>query len=143
LLGVLIVALRASVNRPLGALGGYIDLAEHFTRPRELGFTAFLLFGILLGGTVFAFTAGTIAWTFVYSAADPLLPDGMAGQSAVLLLAGAVIGAGARTAGGCTSGHGLCGISLGSKASVVATLTFFATAVAATNVASWLIGGQR
>jgi hypothetical protein len=74
LLGVLIVALRASVNRPLGALGGYIDLAEHFKRPRELGFTAFRLFGILLGGTVFAFTTGAIEWTFVYGPAEPVQP---------------------------------------------------------------------
>jgi hypothetical protein len=28
ILGALIVGLRATVNRPLGALGGYIDLAE-------------------------------------------------------------------------------------------------------------------
>jgi len=51
------------------------------------------------------------------------------------------MGVGARTAGGCTSGHGLTGVSLASPASLVATLTFFATAVALAHVFARMIGG--
>lgn len=143
LLGLIIVALRATANRPLGALGGYIDLAEHAMRPRELGVTAFLMLGVVLGGALFATLNGTFSWTFVYNVTDPFLPSSPVAQSAVLLLAGVVIGIGARTAGGCTSGHGLCGVSLGSTASLVATMTFFATAVLLTNAMAWFFGVAR
>jgi uncharacterized membrane protein YedE/YeeE len=59
---------------------------------------------------------------------------------ATLIGAGALIGSGARTAGGCTSGHGMCGMSFGSPASVAATMTFMMTAVATAHVLLW-IGG--
>ena len=48
--GALIVTLRAAVNKPLGALGGYIDFSEHGGRPSRAGFSAFLLAGIVIGG---------------------------------------------------------------------------------------------
>jgi uncharacterized membrane protein YedE/YeeE len=41
-----------------------------------------------------------------------------------MALAGLLVGFGTRLGGGCTSGHGVCGISRGSKHSIVATLTF-------------------
>jgi uncharacterized membrane protein YedE/YeeE len=47
------------------------------------------------------------------------------GQSAVpLVIAGALVGFGTRLGGGCTSGHGVCGLSRLRKRSLVATLTF-------------------
>ncbi len=46
------------------------------------------------------------------------------------LLAGALVGVGTRLGNGCTSGHGVCGISRGSVRSVVATLVFIATGAA-------------
>ena len=45
----------------------------------------------------------------------------------VLALAGAAVGAGTRIGGGCTSGHGVCGMSRGSPRSLVAVLTFMLT----------------
>ena len=53
LLGAVIVGLRATVIKPLGALGGYIDVTEHVTRPLCLGFSTFLLAGIMIGGALF------------------------------------------------------------------------------------------
>jgi len=41
-----------------------------------------------------------------------------------MALAGLLVGIGTRVGGGCTSGHGVCGIARGSKRSIVATLTF-------------------
>lgn len=143
LLGLIIVALRAFVNKPLGALGGYIDFAEHVRRPRELGFTGFFFMGAVSGGALFAAATGTFEWSLVYNTADPLLPSGLFWQLGVLALAGIAIGIGARHAGGCTSGHGLCGVSLGLKGSMAATMTFFATAVLLANAAGWLLGGTR
>jgi len=47
-----------------------------------------------------------------------------------LLLGGLCVGFGTRMAGGCTSGHGLCGVSRFQPGSLVATVAFFATGVA-------------
>ncbi len=133
ILGVLIVALRAAVNKPLGALGGYVDIAQHHGRPSRLGFSAFLLIGIVLGGLLFAVTTGTFR-----DGATRGAPA--ATQAGLLFVAGVLVGVGARTAGGCTSGHGLCGVALGSRASLVATMTFFAAAVGLAHLLAWLGG---
>jgi uncharacterized membrane protein YedE/YeeE len=138
MLGLLIIALRAAVNKPLGALGGYIDLVEHAARPSRLGFSAFLLIGTAIGGAVFAVVTGSASPAALYSG---LLPSDPALQIAILAAAGVAIGFGARTAGGCTSGHGLTGMSLGSPASIVAAMTFFAAAVAFAHVLNLLSGG--
>lgn len=47
----------------------------------------------------------------------------------VMAVAGFLVGLGTRMGGGCTSGHGVCGIARGSKRSIVATLVFIATAM--------------
>ena len=44
----------------------------------------------------------------------------------ILILAGLLVGVGTRYASGCTSGHGVCGLSRVSPRSIVATLTFMA-----------------
>lgn len=60
----------------------------------------------------------------------------------VLALAGLLVGAGTRLGGGCTSGHGVCGIGRGSRRSVVATFTFVVTGMlTVTAVRLW--GGFR
>ena len=138
--GALIVTLRAAVNKPLGALGGYIDFSEHGGRPSRAGFSAFLLAGIVIGGALFAFATNTFSPSLMYPAGELLPSDGVL-RVGLLVLAGLAMGVGARTAGGCTSGHGLTGVSLGSPASLVATMTFFATAVALAHVLAWMFGG--
>lgn len=139
ILGVVIIGLRATVNKPLGALGGYIDVTEHITRPSRLGFNAFLLAGILIGGALFSLSIGS---TSPLSSYNGLLPSDPLLQLGILVVAGFAMGVGARTAGGCTSGHGLTGMSLGSPASIVAAMTFFGTAVALAHVWAWLTGGS-
>ena len=49
----------------------------------------------------------------------------------VMTVAGFLVGVGTRMGGGCTSGHGVCGIARGSKRSIVATTVFVATAMVA------------
>ncbi len=58
----------------------------------------------------------------------------------VVALAGLLVGVGTRLGNGCTSGHGVCGLSRLSPRSLVATLTFIATG-AVTVAASRMIGG--
>jgi len=58
-----------------------------------------------------------------------------------LALAGLLVGFGTRLGNGCTSGHGVCGISRFSRRSLVATVTFIATGAAAVYVVNHLLGG--
>jgi uncharacterized protein len=50
----------------------------------------------------------------------------------LLLLAGFFVGIGTRLGGGCTSGHGVCGIARMSARSLIATITFFVFGLLAT-----------
>lgn len=59
----------------------------------------------------------------------------------VALLAGLVVGFGTQLGNGCTSGHGVCGISRLSIRSLVATVTFMATGFVTVFVVRHLLGG--
>jgi uncharacterized membrane protein YedE/YeeE len=48
---------------------------------------------------------------------------------AVMSVAGLIVGFGTRLGGGCTSGHGVCGVGTGAKDSIAATLIFVAFAM--------------
>ncbi|WP_161865716.1 YeeE/YedE family protein [Pseudomonas yangonensis] len=58
-----------------------------------------------------------------------------------LILAGLLVGIGTRYGSGCTSGHGVCGLSRLSPRSLVATLCFMATGFATVFVLRHLLGG--
>ena len=49
---------------------------------------------------------------------------------AAMVAAGVLVGFGTRLGGGCTSGHGVCGIGLGSRSALLATLVFMGSAIA-------------
>lgn len=57
------------------------------------------------------------------------------------IVAGLLVGFGTRLGGGCTSGHGVCGVGRGSSRSIVATLTFMATGVLTVLVVRHFLGG--
>lgn len=48
----------------------------------------------------------------------------------VMAMAGLLVGFGTRLGGGCTSGHGVCGVGMGAKDSIAATLIFMAAGIA-------------
>jgi hypothetical protein len=58
----------------------------------------------------------------------------------VIATAGLLVGFGTRLGGGCTSGHGVCGMCRLSPRSIVATMTFMVTGGAAVYVARHLLG---
>ena len=58
----------------------------------------------------------------------------------LLVVAGVLVGFGTRLGGGCTSGHGVCGISRFSIASLIATATFIAAGAATVAIAHRLLG---
>ena len=127
-LGLCVVALRWLLNERLGATAAWSNAVERLSSPGVRFDThGWLLIGLVLGGIVFGlFGAGLdgYGWlteTFTGGARWLIVP--------VLLVAGALIGYGAKTAGGCTSGNGLSGNAVLSPASLVATATFFGTAI--------------
>ena len=56
-------------------------------------------------------------------------------------IAGLLVGIGVRMGRGCTSGHGVCGLSRLSKRSLVATLSFMATGFATATIIQLVYGG--
>jgi uncharacterized protein len=94
-----------------GILGGLL-------RPpvRPLGFGVWFIAGLVLGGL--------IIMRFAAPAATTLAPRSFAW----ILVSGLLVGFGTRLGSGCTSGHGVCGISRASPRSLVATAVFMATA---------------
>jgi len=134
LMGLDIVGMLWATNRPLGALGGYVDLQTWMRRPAEkIGWRLFFVVGVVLGGLVATLVGGDAHVSLDYAVPGSTT----AARMAVLVLAGVLMGYGARTAGGCTSGHGLSGSALASPASWVATGTFMATAVAVEHLIAW------
>lgn len=86
------------------------------------------------GGWRWAFLGGLVAGGFVLRAVAPALLPGLTAAPPTLVVAGLVVGFGARVGGGCTSGHGIVGNSRLSPRSVVATLTFMATGLLTASV---------
>ena len=84
------------------------------------------LLGLVLAGLVFGKITDRIG-----VAALPLAP---------LAFAGLLVGVGTRLGGGCTSGHGVCGVSRFSLRSVIATVTFVATGVLTVFVTRHVLG---
>lgn len=104
--------------------GGYL-------RPAPLVTQAVLLVSIFVGGLIAAVTSGRFDVRFDMGAGYRHLVTGNPVAMVALLFAGGVlVGFGTRLAGGCSSGHGLNGCGRLSPVSLVATATFFGTAVA-------------
>ncbi len=107
-----------------GIVGGVLDGPAE-----ERTWRSMFLAGLAIGGVI------AFAW----------LPQqfGAGGASSTLRLvvAGLLVGIGTRIGGGCTSGHGVCGISRGSTRSMVATGTFMTAAMLTVLVTQHLAAG--
>ena len=76
-----------------------------------------------------AFLVGMMGAPLLFRYLDRLpILDVQAGWSTILI-AGFLVGIGTRYAGGCTSGHGVCGLARGSLRSLLATLTFMTVGI--------------
>ena len=82
-----------------------------------------------------AFLAGLVVAAGLYMALVPGAPVPRGDFPRVgLVVAGVLVGFGTRMGNGCTSGHGVCGLGRLSTRSLVAVVTFLATAIATTFV---------
>jgi uncharacterized membrane protein YedE/YeeE len=94
-----------------------------------------------VGGAA-AFIAGLVAAPILYTAATGLaVHQTVSGNLPLLAGAGLSVGFGAILGGGCTSGHGVCGLSRLSARSLVGTLTFMATAFLTVLIVRHLLPG--
>ncbi|WP_201316467.1 YeeE/YedE family protein [Dyella sp. EPa41] len=127
-----------------------------------IGLSAILLMGALgriagisgiAGGLVTG--AGDRGWRVAFVVglvAGPLLLSWLHGDSGIgaplvswpwMALAGLLVGFGTRLGGGCTSGHGVCGIARFSPRSLLATVVFVLTGVVTVFVIRHLLGGAE
>ncbi len=140
-LGLLIVGLFMLANQPLGASGAYVQMSGFVRRKSKIAvwrvwYFVGMFFGGLLVTQVFRRGGG------IHSGYDALVEVFPMSVTVPLIFAGAVtLGYGAAMAGGCTSGHGLCGTAQRSPASVAVTVTFMATGIATTFILRLLTGG--
>ena len=116
LVGGLMIGLAASLyllgnGRIMGAsgiIGGLVDKSEWYSAADRIVF----LIGLILAPSIYIFTfdveANTKATTNVI----------------ILILAGLLVGLGTRLANGCTSGHGVCGISRLSIRGIASTIFY-------------------
>ena len=86
-----------------------------------------------------AFVIGLLAAPAVYRLAAVPSPPTIDAGYPVLLLAGLLVGAGTRYGSGCTSGHGVCGLSRLSPRSLAATAVFMLAGIAAVYAVRHLI----
>ena len=97
--------------------------------PGDVGWRLWFLAGLLGGAVLWRVVSGETAADLVFEATVPMLIAG-----------GLLTGFGTRVGNGCTSGHGVCGIGRLSPRSMVATLTFMATAAMTVFVARHVLG---
>lgn len=95
-----------------GILGGILN-----KETLDKSWRAFFLFGLVLGGYVFSWF-NPEAFTII-SKARPI----------DYMIAGFLVGFGTLMGSGCTSGHGVCGISRFSIRSLIATITFIVSGI--------------
>ena len=89
-----------------------------------------------------AFVIGLLAAPLIYAAAmGAPFAQTVSGNVSLMVIAGLLVGFGAGYGGGCTSGHGVCGISRLSLRSVVATAIFMATGFVTVFVMRHVVGG--
>ncbi|WP_150913437.1 YeeE/YedE family protein [Marinobacter halotolerans] len=106
-----------------GILGGILT-----TSPTDIPWRAAFVAGLVLA---------PLAW-MMFAGLPPIQIN--AGYP-VIIAAGLLVGIGTRYGSGCTSGHGVCGISRLSPRSLVATATFMAAGFITVYVIRHLIGG--
>ena len=90
-----------------------------------------------------AFIAGLIAAPLLAAVllGVPLPKPAISASLAVVTIGGLLVGFGSRMGGGCTSGHGVCGVARLSARSLAATAIFMVVAIATVAVVRHGIGG--
>jgi uncharacterized membrane protein YedE/YeeE len=127
LIGLSAVLLMFSTGRIAGISGIFSGLLN--LRGEDKGWRIAFVVGLILAPVIAGFAG--------YGMAPPKLPASWA----LLVAAGLLVGFGTRLGGGCTSGHGICGIGRLSPRSITATIVFMVTAIVTVAVTHHVLGG--
>ncbi|MEP1198995.1 YeeE/YedE family protein [Tateyamaria sp.] len=129
LIGLSAIVLMAAHGRIAGISGILSRILPPMVDKAGLPQSIIFLIGLLLAAPLWFLLTGTA-------------PVQVVSSNALLLgIAGLLVGFGSVMGNGCTSGHGVCGISRGSARSIAATLTFMATAFVTVFVLRHVLGG--
>jgi uncharacterized membrane protein YedE/YeeE len=128
LIGLASVLLMANFGRVMGATGILAGFLMPTSRS-DWGWRASLLAGMV--------SAPALFWVVSGQSVTVQVPV----SSAAMIIGGLIVGVGVTYGGGCTSGHGVCGIARLSPRSIVATVAFMIAAVVTVYVTRHMIGG--
>ena len=128
LIGIASVLLMANFGRVMGATG----ILAGFLMPTNRDDWAWR--ASLLAGMV---SAPALYWLVSGQSVVVQVPV----STIAMIVGGLIVGVGVTFGGGCTSGHGVCGIARLSPRSIVATVVFMIAAVATVYVTRHVIGG--
>jgi uncharacterized protein len=142
-IGAVTLCLLFVANRRLGISSGLEDICSlvldraYFRRDAVVGSRGWrlpFLLGLVLGGFLSAVLGGGWHPVWALGVFDTTIGFGPAGKLAWMFVGGAFIGFGTRLANGCTSGHGIFGVSNLELSSVTATLSFMAGGILTTQL---------
>ena len=122
LIGIAIILFFVSNGR-LAGVSGIVN--NTLTRSRNRLVNLLFLFGLILGPIIF----------MIFS--QNAIPFSITTSIPIIIFGGLLVGIGTRICNGCTSGHGVCGISLFSIRSIVATFLFILAAMMTVFIFKW------
>lgn len=125
--GALIAVSLAIMLVTTGRIAGLSGVVAGLLTPGDRAWRAWFVAGMLAVGAVFELVRPQ---TFDAAARVPL---------PIVAIAGVLVGLGTRLGNGCTSGHGLCGMSRFSKRSIVATIVFMGVGVVTATITGMVL----
>lgn len=131
--GGIIIGLAASTLLLFnGKIAGISDIFAGLVHPArtDTGWRLSFILGMLSGGLLLRLW---YPWAFDFGGLRSI---------GALAIAGLLVGFGTRLGNGCTSGHGVCGVSRLSIRSAVATITFIGSGAAVVFVVNHMLGGS-
>jgi len=131
-IGGLFIGLAASLMLLLhGRIAGISGIVGGLLKPRPGDVSWRLLFvgGLVVGGVVFSLFF------------PDMLTDTLQRSPLAVIGAGLLVGFGVRMGNGCTSGHGVCGLTRFSPRSGAAVVTFMTTGAITAYITQQLLGG--
>ena len=124
-------AVQDALSKHKGPIPGLGTVSQGKTIPNRLPWTAHFLFLLMVpvGGLITSVAMGTFNIQFNLGELHTSLFGSGFSYTLTLVIGGILIGFGTQLSGGCTTGHGLSGMSRLIPASIVATCSFFGAAV--------------
>jgi uncharacterized membrane protein YedE/YeeE len=121
---VLLMLFTGRIAGISGIFGGLLDLGNN-----DKGWRIAFIAGLILAPVI----SGWIGY--------PMPTPKMPASWTVIIAAGLLVGFGTRMGGGCTSGHGICGVARFSDRSIAATVIFMLAAIVTVAVTRHVLGG--